>query len=532
MTEGAFQDVTAVDAPVVAVTVFTDGARVQRAGTVNLGPGPRTVVIGDLPDTVDAASVRVTARGQDLALINVEVHREFHAEPVRDETARLRAEVDRLRDAVSALDDSDAAERAGLDFLGHLSGAAASAFARAVSFGRLGQDELDRMAGHLTAGTADALGRRREISARTRAAAREVEAAENQLAIAEMKAENSSATVSVSAALEARSATDTTVELSYHVTGASWRPLYDLVLDGDRLAVNYLAEVTQQTGEDWPEAELTLSTTRRGAHQTLPELTPWYIGPARPPRPAMAMKTMRARAGGDTDEPVAYAAAASVGAPQPEAAPILAAAGDSSTGLVYRVQRPMSVPSDGEPHKTTVTRLDLDAALDYLTVPALASEAYLRATVTNTSEMLLLPGVARAFRGTTYVGETWLETVAGGEEFELQLGVDDQVRVTRELRRRHASKAILGGTRTVDVGYEITIANHLPGPARVTVKDHFPVSTDGAVKVRLRDSSPAPEEQTDLGELAWNLSLRGGESAKLQYRFTVEHPGDITVSGL
>ena len=73
-------------------------------------------------------------------------------------------------------------------------------------------------------------------------------------------------------------------------------------------------------------------------------------------------------------------------------------------------------------------------------VPALATEAYLRATVTNDSPLLLLPGPARVFHETQFVGETSLDTVAAGEEFELQLGVDDQIRVQRELRRRAASR--------------------------------------------------------------------------------------------
>jgi uncharacterized protein (TIGR02231 family) len=527
MAEDAFQDVAVVDAPVTAITVFTDGARVTRSGTVTLGPGARTVVIRDLTDSLDPASVRVTARGQDLALVNVDVHRDFRAEPVQAHTARLRTEVDRLRDVVAALADSDTAQRAGLDFLGHLSQASAIAFARAVSFGRLGHDELDRMAGQLTAGTADTLARRREIAGHKRAAERELEAAENQLAIAEGNQGESVVTASVRAALEARTATEVTVELSYHVRGASWRPLYDLVLDGERLAVNYLAEVTQQTGEDWPAAELILSTTRHGAHETLPELEPWYIGPARPQR-LLAMKAASTAADGQFAD-TQFAGLQAAGA---MAAPILAAPDESNMGLVYRVQRPMPVLSDGQPHKTTIDRLDLAAELDYLTVPAMAPEAYLRATVTNTSGTLLLPGSAHVFRGTTYVGETRLDTIAGGEEFELQLGVDDQVRVSRELRRRQSSKALIGGTRTVDIGYEISVTSHQSGKARVTVKDHFPVSTDGAIKVRLRDVSPAPAEQTDLGELTWNLSLASGETAKLQYRFTVEHPGDVTVTGL
>ena len=171
-----------------------------------------------------------------------------------------------------------------LNFLGHLSEAAATALARAVGFGRAGDDDLARMAGHLSADTAAALGRRREISVRRRAAQRELEAAEQRLDAAEKRAGRSVAFAEVSAILEASAATRAEVELSYHVSGASWRPLYDLALDGERLAVSYLAEVTQQTGEDWPAVELVLSTTRRGLHQVLPELDPWSSGgPSRSP---------------------------------------------------------------------------------------------------------------------------------------------------------------------------------------------------------------------------------------------------------
>lgn len=518
-----------LDAPITAVTVFRDGARVTRSGVVNVEPGLRPVAVGNLPVAVDPASVRIAARGQGLALLNVEVHRRYGADPFREETARLRSEVERCRDAVQELDDEDAAEQARLGFFGHLSEAAAVALARAVSFGRAGHDDLSRMAGQLSAGTASALGRRREIGTRRRAARRELEAAEQRLAAAEQRADRSVQFVEVSAILEASAATRAEVELSYHVSGASWRPLYDLGLNGEQLAVAYLAEVTQQTGEDWPAVELVLSTTRRGLHQTLPELHPWYIG-----RAASVRSPMRLQSAADDR---AFTAAAAVpaggpGAPEPEAVPLAAEPGESGAGLVYRVPRPLAVPADGGPHKTTVARFDLDATLDYLAVPVLAPEAYVRATVTNSSSLLLLPGPARIFRDTQFIGETFLETVAAGEEFELQLGVDDQIRVERELRRRATSKAVIGGTRTIDIAFEITVQNHRPNKAQVSVHDRIPVSTDGEIKVRSRETSPNPAEHNDLGELTWELSLEGGQAATIRHRFTVEHPAQLTVAGL
>jgi uncharacterized protein (TIGR02231 family) len=529
------------DTPITGVTVFTDGARVTRAGVTRVRPGPRPVVVANLPESADPSSVRVAARGHDLALLNVEVRRRVAAAPRLTSLAQLRADVERRRDAVRELDDADEAERAGLGFLGHLSEAAAASLARAVGAGRAGYDELAGMAGHLSVSTATALGRRREIAAAKRVAQRELDAAVERLAGAERPGEPV-VFIEVSVLLDAAAATEAEIELTYHVAGASWRPLYDLVLDGEKLTVSYLAEITQQTGEDWPEVTLVLSTTRQGLRQTLPELSPWYIGRPQPPRahaaarpgPRGAMSATAAPApdeafGGEARERGGWVAQSS----RPEAK-VLAAEpgrGESGAGLVYTVARPLAVPGDGGPHKTLVATSEADANLDYLTVPVLAPEAYLRATVTN-GPLLLLPGRARIFHGPQFVGETHLDSVAPGEEFEVQLGVDDQIKVERKLRRRTTSKAVLGSTRTIDIAYEITVENHRDRKATVSVHDHLPVSTDGDVKVRPRETTPPPAGTDDLGELTWTLILPPGESSVVRHRFTVEHPAQVTVAGL
>jgi uncharacterized protein (TIGR02231 family) len=522
---------TALEAPVTAVTVFRHAAQVTRTGAADLTPGLRPIVISGLPPSIDRASVRVAVRGEHVALLEAEVNRRYGADPVRDETARLRSEVERWRDTVRALDDEDAACGARLDFAGHLSQAAAAALARAVGFGRAGQGELDQMSDHLANSTASALESRRDISARRRVAQRELEAAERRLAVAEKQAGAGEFT-EVSASIEATAATRAEIELTYHVPNANWRPQYDLGLSGDRLTVNYLAQVIQQTGEDWPAAPLTLSTTRQGAQRDLPELAPWYIS-RQAPAPHPPVRARLLSAGGPDEEAAPTFTAATARAPKmPQAAPMTAEVGESTAGQVYRVPRPLAVPSDGSPHKTTIARIDLDAEVDHLAVPVIAPEAYLRAKVTNSSPLLLLPGSARIFLDGQFAGETGLETVATGEEFELQLGVDDQVRIDRKLTRRTTSKAVLGATRTIDIAYEMTVENHRRGPARVSVKDHIPVSTDAEIRVKLRETSPQAAEQTDLGELTWHLTLGPGEFATIRHRFTVEHPAGIIVSGL
>ena len=491
-------------------------------------------MVASLPESADPSSVRVAARGHDLTLLNVEVQRRVAAEPRRESLAELRADVERWRDAVKELDDADEAERAGLGFLGHLSEAAATSLARALSAGRAGYDELTGMAGHLSASTATALGRRREIAARKRVAQRELDAAVERLAGAEQP--GAPAVFSeVCVLLEAAAATEAEIELTYHVAGASWRPLYDLVLDGEKLKVSYLAEITQRTGEDWPEVTLVLSTTRQGLRQTLPELSPWYIGRPRPPRQRRRAGhgvgrghdgRRRARARSPGRRPRGWRAG---GAPRAKVLAAEPGRSESGAGLVYTVARPLAVPATAARTRPWSRSSEADASLDYLTVPVLAPEAYLRATVTN-GPLLLLPGQARIFHGPQFVGETHLDSVAPGEEFEVQLGVDDQIKVERKLRRRTTSKAVIGSTRTIDIAYEITVENHRDRKATVSVHDHIPVSTDGDIKVRPRETTPAPASTDDLGELTWTLILPAGESSAIRHRFTVEHPAQVTVS--
>jgi uncharacterized protein (TIGR02231 family) len=520
---------TGMEAPITAVTVFRDGARITRSAQLTFPAGLSAVQMPSLPVVADPESVRVAVRGQDVALLEVEANRRFGADPVRAEIVRLRSEAEGWRDAVQALDDEDAAEQARLGFACHLSEAAAVAMARAVSFGRAGHDDLAQMAAHLSTSTASALERRRDIHARRRAAQRELEAAEQRLDEAERRA-GPAEFVEVTASVEATTQTQAEVELSYHVEGASWQPLYDLGLTGERMTASYLGEVTQRTGEDWPAVRLVLSTARSGQYQTLPELSPWYISRRLPePRRLPRSQGIAGRMAGTA---VAARQPLMAAAESPGAAPMTAEVGESGANQIYEVARSIEVPADGNPHQTTIAEFELDADLDYLAVPVLAAEAYLRATVTNSSPVMLLPGSARVFRDGQFSGETRLETIAPGEEFELQLGVDDQIRIERKLHRRATSKAVIGGTRTVDVAYETTVRNHRVGAARISVHDHIPVSTDGDIKVRLRETSPNPAEQTDLGELTWELTLEAGQSATIRHRFTVEHPAQVGIAGL
>jgi uncharacterized protein (TIGR02231 family) len=226
------------------------------------------------------------------------------------------------------------------------------------------------------------------------------------------------------------------------------------------------------------------------------------------------------------------AAPASAPMPAPVAEVAQAEIGSSGAAVTYRVAHAVAVPSDGAPHRTTVTTLDFDAQLDYITIPKLAEEAYLRAKVRNTSRFIMLPGTASIFHGADFVGTSSLETIVPGEEFELQLGVDSRVKVERELIERSTGKTFIGNTRRLVYGYRITLSNLLEAPARVTVFDQLPLSRHEDIKVKLQEATPPPVEQTDLGRFKWELTLEPQQEQLIEFAFLVEHPRNQPITGI
>ena len=68
--------------------------------------------------------------------------------------------------------------------------------------------------------------------------------------------------------------------------------------------------------------------------------------------------------------------------------------------------------------------------------------------------------------------------------------------------------------------------------ARVTVLDQIPVSQHPDIKVKLREATPKPAGQNEQGELTWQLELKKGDKAQIDFAVTVEYPKETRVVGL
>ncbi len=520
---------------ITSVTVFPDRARVTRAGRLNLQPGLQHVEVTDIPLSLLADSVRAGGRGTAKAkLLGVSTRLENYYETPVEAARDLEAKIQATEDA-----DADLAARAvvlekeqkSLDTLA----AQSEMFARGLALRNRTTEEQGAIFDFITRRADDNQAELLKIARARRDKAKELDGLRRQLKAMQSARPKQRHTATVE--LEVQAAGDLDLELTYVVMGAAWKPLYDIRLAGSGLDVTYLAQVNQNTGEDWPNAELTLSTAQPAVSLVIPEFDPWYIQPLPPPRPKMMA---RATPVAPAAAPQAAGAAFEMQAlamPVAEAVEELAAdsatVSDSGPSLTYRLAGRADIPGNNDPRKVTVVAFSLKPVLDYVTAPKLEQLCYRRATVKNESPYTFLPGPAQLFEGDEYLGATTLEFAAPGQEFELVLGADERLRVERELAQRDVEKAfIVGDRRRLRYAYTIKLENLRDAPQTILVRDHLPIARDEQIKVKLESAEPKPAKQTDLNQLEWKLTLDKQAKQTIRFDFTIEHPRTMEVIGL
>jgi uncharacterized protein (TIGR02231 family) len=522
-------DEVALEAPITAVTVYPDRARVTRRGRLRLAPGEHRVILQPLPLTLLPDSVRVAGLGP-ATVLGVDVVRR-HQPRTTDETARLLEEqLRQARSALAALEDEDAVAAERLAFYSGLARRSTRAYAGALAAGSSDPARVGELADALAAQQAAVRESRRVLAERRELVQEQIKAYERGLEARRRQREpdHVAAVVSLLAGEGAPAEVDLELEVSYVAEGAGWHSVYDLRLADEALALSWFGLVNQRTGEDWPECDLRLSTARPSGAMAVPELDPWFLDRVRPMPPPEPLSFAMRRG------PAAVGAAAQPYADEEAAvmvADVMATVEQGATAATYQPARPVAVPADGSAHRVSVAEIELPAALDYVTAPVRAAEAHLRATVTNTSAHTLPAGTAAVFQGGDFVGNSTLATWAPGEEVELALGIDDRIRIERELVRRTAGKALLGPTRRREAEHRITIANHTPRPARIRVLDQLPVSRDEGIVVKELRVEPAPAERTELGVLTWELTLQPGEEKKIFLGVRVELARGVELAG-
>jgi uncharacterized protein (TIGR02231 family) len=523
-----------VESRITAVTVYPDRARISCNGESALETGIQQLIFDDLPLVLEPDSVRAGGAGtSQVRLLGVDVRRHHYEETPAEQVRQLEQEIEALTDELRILEDDKAGWLAQAKYLDGLRQATAE-FARGLSRGKSTIEDQQQLTQFL-----------QEQDSAMRAAVRQLEAGQRELKrrldklqreLKEASSARPRQRYQARIEVEVLAAGSFRPELTYLVHHAGWQPLYDVRLtDAGDVAVGYLAQITQNTGQNWSGVDLAVSTARPALNQRLPELKPWFVDEYRPPQPLGKTAVMRSAAAAsfaDAEAPVPVPAMAAPQMVEAEVAVATMQDSGSGTAVSFAVSGKSDVPSDGSPHKTTLNQFTLSPEMDYLAIPKHTDAVYRRAKLTNSGPSPLMAGPANLFVGDEFIGSNKIEYTPANGEIELLLGVEERITVEREMVRRETDKRLLRDNRQLRYGYEIKIKNLLQSAAKIEVQDHIPVSRHEQIKIKLEKIQPEPAEKSDLNILEWRLSLAAGAEQTVGYEYTVEHPRSLHVAGL
>ena len=517
---------------ITAVTVYPDRAMTTRSATLSLKPGSYLVEFAGLPVLIQDDSVRVTGKGSAAAtILGSEVKRSF-AEQVPEKRAReLAEEILGLERKVAGLDAKKAALAAQRSFLDSIRVAWGDRISKELAVGKPTAAELNEALSFVGSGVSRVEEQGHDLDEEKQRLRERIDALRRQReeAIGSRRKEAKS----VEVGLEVTREGSLSLELASVTPQASWEPSYDVRLspDGKSAELLFRALVRQQSGEDWRDVSLSLSTARPALGGAPPELSPWRVSFYRPPPPVPpAGRAEQARG-----HKMAIGAAPQYGEPMAlEAAPVphlAAQIAEEQTSVSFLIPRPVDVPADGSQHGSVVATENLPLTLEFLTVPKLAPGVYLKSEIVNRAPYPLLPGRVNVFTGGNFSGSSQLKKVASGEKFDLFFGADDQVTVKREELKSHKEAGLFGKNR-MGYRYRIEVQNFRKEPLTITIRDQLPLAGDEEIKVTLDEPSPEPTERGSDGTLTWKLPLRPGEKRELTFGVSVEYPKEHEVTGL
>jgi uncharacterized protein (TIGR02231 family) len=546
-----------IDSRITAVTVYGDRAVVTRMGSSELAPGEHALVFENLPTALLDQSIQASARGVPGAtILDVRTQNIFVEATANDQVKALEDQLKSLQKQRRVLDDRVKILEEQRGFVQRML-QASTAPPTGAGAARATLDEWQRVLAYADESLGKIATEQQSIDTQREELQAKETVFNRQIGALRGARGRQSKTITVRFALTAAGKLD--VAIRYAIPNASWSPAYDARLrSADRtVELSYFGIVRNGTGEDWNEVALTLSTARPGVGGGAPELKPWIADVVRPKVSDLPMvgnnvldlisvMSADAEVGRGNRQNFNTVAGLSAGAPPPEAnanAATLAATVESTvTSATFRIPVNVSVPGNNTTQKVPINDNRLAATLQFQSTPKMIEAAFLSAYANNTSEYPLLAGPMNTFFDDTFIATSNLKTVMPGEKFELALGVDDGINVKRRIINRFTEDTgLTNKSRRVTYEIVVSLTNNKTTTERVVFKEPTPLSRDEKIVVKLLTpqekevgSLATPKEVTreEDGKLVWRVNLKPGEKRDFSLKLSVEHPGEIAVSGL
>ncbi|OUU22286.1 MAG: hypothetical protein CBC13_07890 [Planctomycetia bacterium TMED53] len=537
---------------ITSVTVFPGVANVERTVALPQGEkGPRRLLLGPLPTAVRDRSIKV-ATTSDIEVLSVQVKRSS-GDPVEPKrVADLRKRVEEAQQALQALVRKDVTLQALQQrYEGLVPGKPGPETNRALTL-----QAWQGMVDLIMKGIDVASSQRLELVPQLRSARELLDQLTRELAEATAGSERSIATIEVK--VFDQLGVGGVFRILYQVPGATWSPAYEVEVESGNknLDLRSYADVRQWTGEDWPAVPISFSTSlpESGAEPgTLAALKierPRYL----PPEPVMSPRVaLQRKAKSDFDRGLPAKAenprevlSRGRNRIQPKVWEGIAA-GDS-TGLYFAYEDKRIAPIEDRGFLSVFEAIHAEAVpsggsarllyalnrspynSDHRCLPELEEAIFRRIKMPLEGDDPLLAGPVAVFSDGDYLGLALIDrTVAPGEDLTIDLGILDQVVVTRTTEDSEEARGLLSRSLQYRTDTRLRFENFGTTAESFEVLERIPISADESVSIRVDRglTDPDPEELDPAdGILRWRISVDPGQSKELRLVWTMQIPKD------
>jgi uncharacterized protein (TIGR02231 family) len=514
------------------VTVYLSGAAIESKASAMLKSGMQTVVFDDLSNFIDANSIQVKADA-DITIMAVNFrlnylrpqdNKEFKI--LEDSLLWYRTQVARI----GVIKASYEKELAVLDANQSIGGANSG-----VSVA-----ELQKMADFIRNRSSETALKALETAEKETKMNVRIGAVNQQLS--HLRQQSAKPTGEIVVQLSSSAVGKANFELSYYVSNCGWVPLYDIrVKDVNNPAkITAKANVFQNTGQDWKNVRLSLSTGNPTQGNTKPILNPWSLAIyENRPLPVAYQKSMNRNSVPRADDMQAAPPAQAENEKLEEIVIQSSGAGrytevnnNTSTNATFDIKIPYTINSNGKENFVEIQEYSIPANYSYFSIPKLDQDAFLVADLIGWDKGELLPGNANVYFENNYVGETYFDSRIIDDTLSFGLGRDNNITIKRKQVKDLTEKGNLSGnSRKITRKYEIDIKNTRKAAITLELEDQIPLSTNSELTIEVLDNTGALYDK-ETGKLTWKLTLNPGESKKIGFGYTVKYPKKYILSGL
>jgi uncharacterized protein (TIGR02231 family) len=340
------------------------------------------------------------------------------------------------------------------------------------------------------------------------------------------------------------------IDLKYVVSNCGWQANYDLSAAdvAGKITLKYKAKVYNNTGNDWKDINVKLSTSDPNLTASAPILSPWYLNYG-------SMETQNDFEKGNQyvvpqrNEYKKYYGNAST-PQQNNSISGLYLDGNAQTlkddnwnganlnptmkftsievselSTEFTIEKKYTIPSDSKPYLVEVAEHQLDATFSHKAVPKIDKDAFLLANIVGWEQLDLVPGPTNVYFADTYVGQSYVNTRNVGDTLRLSFGRDYRILIKRKQLEEFSDKKVVGNNRKDTYVYEIVCKNNRDIAVAIDLFDQIPISQDSDISIAVDETSFADFNET-TGKLVWKVKLQPGETKSYKLGFTIKYPKD------